>query len=187
MTRKGGGSLSIHQESIDPQLLEAAQEILEEIGLDVTTAVSIMLKRIVKEGGMSFMLSGASQGRKEPAREEPQSKMTKNKAIALFRQKGYALSGTTTFASKNQSADNYWANPGFDVLNGQWNLILNDWKHRMLYLFSIPACGIPASMLVARADKPYQIDLQILYEDSSFTDMRSKTSFARYLIAQLTY
>lgn len=184
---KGEASMPIQDERIDPQLLEAAQEILEEIGLDVTTAVTIMLKRITKEGGISFMLPDGMTGRKAPVSGEPQSRMTKNRAIALFRKNGYALFGTTTFASKNQSAHHYWANPGFDVLNGDWNLILNDWNRRTLYLFAVPARELSADMLVARADKAYQIDLQIMYEDSSFTDMRSKVSFARYLVTSLAY
>ena len=114
-------------------------------------------------------------------------KMTKSKAAALFRQKGYSLNGTTTFSSKNQAAYHYWANPAFDVLTEQWNLILNDWLNRELHLFMIPANSIEPQSLVCRADKPYQIDLQIMYGDSSFTDMRSKMSFAKFLTQTLKY
>ena len=102
--------------------------------------------------------------------------MTKNKAIALFINNGNSFNGNITFASKNKTAYNYLANPAFEVLDSDWFLILNDWVHQEVYLFEIAAKTFRYNQLVSRADKS-QIDLQIMYEDNSFTDTRSKISF----------
>ena len=54
-------------------------------------------------------------------------------------------------------------------------------------LFVIPAHTIAAQSLICRADKPYQIDLHIMYDDPSFTDTRSKMSFAKFLTQSIKY
>ena len=180
-------------DGVDKSLIPEIEEILDVIGLDVSDVINLLFKRIRKEKNVNFLLAKPmaeiENVEKCPAMIEnnEQEKMTKSKAVALFRQNGQNLAGTITFASKNKSADNYWANPTFEVLNDHWNLILNDWKKREIYLFTIPAYSISANWLVCRADKPYQIDLQIMYGDRSFTDMRSKTSFAQFLVMSLEY
>ena len=186
--------------TLDENLILEAEDILDEIGLDITTAIRMTLKKIINEGNVNFLITTSSQANNTSAKNirsniqnavitttKPAIKMTKNKAINYFLREGYKLSGTITFASKNKSADNYWANPNFTTLNNQWNIILNDWIRQELYLFVIPANSINASSLVCRADKKNQIDLQIMYEDPSFTDMRSKISFFKYLVSQLKY
>ena len=183
---------------IDEKLLDNADEVLDEMGLDIGTTIKVMLKRIVREGNPSFLFNNksvkASFDNKEEQQEETVSevkadepiKMTKNKAIALFRNNGITFNGNVTFASKNKTAYNYWANPSFEVLYSDWFLILNDWVRREIYLFEIPAKTYRYNQLVSRADKS-QIDLQVMYEDNSFTDTRSKISFAKYLKDRISY
>lgn len=177
-------------------LLKNTEEVLEETGLDIETAVKVMLKRVAREGNISFLFSGVSLntldnnafygGTAPEIKASEPIKMTKNKAIALFKSNGVRINGNVTFASKNKTAHNYWANPSFEVLDTDWFLILNDWLRRKLYLFKIPAKTYRYNQLVSRADKS-QIDLQIMYEDASFTDSRSKISFAEYLKETVSY
>lgn len=176
-------------ESFDEKLVTEAEEILDNFGLDVVTAIRILLKRIRNERNVNFLLSNAAPVvRKEvPMAEGRAIQMTKSKAIALLKSEGCTFPGYTTYASKNKGACHYWANPGFEVLERQWNLILNDWIRQEIHLFLIPSGAIPANRFVCRADKVHQIDLQIMYDDCSFTDSRSKISFAPYLVKSLKY
>ena len=87
---------------------------------------------------------------------------------------------TFTFASKNSVTNCYWANPNIGMLNNTWDLVLNDNIHYKWYYFQIPANSIKLNQLVL-SDKKYLIDLQIRYNDSSFTDTRSGISFVKWL------
>ncbi len=182
---------------MDEKLLDNAELVLDETGLDAKTAVKVMLKRIARDGNALFLFSGKpvktsfdNKGQKEESISEIKDskpiKMTKNKAIALFKNTGMSINENVTFASKNKAAYNYWANPSFEVLDSDWFLILNDWVRQKMYLFKIPAKTFRYNQLVSRADKS-KIDLQIMYEDNSFTDTRSKISFAKYLKGKISY
>ena len=87
---------------------------------------------------------------------------------------------TFTFASKNSVTNCYWANPNIGMLNNTWDLVLNDNIHYKWYYFQIPANSIKLNQLVL-SDKKYLIDLQIRYNDSSFTDTRSGISLVKWL------
>ena len=96
-------------------------------------------------------------------------------------------SDNVSFSSKNRTANNYWSNPSYDCLNSDWFLILNDWQTNELHLFKIPARSFNRYNLVARADQPHLIDLQIAYRDPTFTDNRSGCSFKKYYVKTIKY
>lgn len=179
---------------IDEQLLQQAEQILETIGLDASTVAKMALKRVIRDGGISFLVSDTLKGSPDPSttnvlsptHNEP-SKITKNIAINLFKSKNFATSRNTTFASKNKASNCYWANPLFESLKQDWYLILNDWQKNELHLFKIPVHALSENDLVCRADNEDKIDLQISYNDPSFTDTRSKISFAQFLISSISY
>lgn len=182
---------------IDENLFNDANVIFNDVGLSMESAITVMLKRVVRDGGFSFLFDVNSvkahylpetkqeENAAEP-KKEAQIKMTKNRAIALFKNEGIVFNNNVTFASKNKSSYNYWANPSFDVLDSDWFLILNDWVNREIHLFEIPAKTFRHDCLVSRADKN-KIDLQIMHDDSLFTDARSKISFAKYLKITISY
>ena len=181
---------------IEQELIDDSIKILENMGLDITTAFKMMLKKISNEKNISFLLSNnifahTSSSNNISNNNSPNNtadiKMTKSKATNLFLSEGITLKGITTFSSKNKSAYTYWANPEFKVLETQWNLILNDWAKRELHLFSIPANSISTHSMVCRNDKEYQIDIQIMYDDKTFTDNRSKISFSKFHIKTIKY
>lgn len=183
---------------VQEDTLDQATGVLEDLGLDVESAVRMFLKRIVKEQSVAFVLPSAnivSAPQPVVERVAPQTEtvkadrgeMRKSLAMKMFRERGKYIDKNITFSSKNRSTYHYWANPDFSVLKEDWNLILNDWVNRKLYLFRIPAHSIHEQDLVARNDKPNLIDIQILEDNPSFIDRRSEYSFRRFLIDQIDY
>ena len=183
---------------VQGETLDQATAILEDLGLDVESAVRMFMKRLVKERSVAFLLSSVSNvavQRYETESATTQTEMVKvdrgemrkGLAMKLFRERGKYIDKNVTYSSKNRTTYNYWANPDFSVLKGDWTLILNDWVNRKLYLFRIPAKTISANELIARNDKPNLIDIQILEDNPSFVDRRSEYSFRRFLIDQIDY
>ena len=180
---------------IEDQLLQDAEQILEKLGLDANTVAKMALKRVVRDGGISFLIADLPKIEVELAVAPPvlvisnadQNRITKSAATNLFKSKGYTTNHNVTFASKNKVGNYYWANPLFDALKQDWYLILNDWNKNELHLFKIPIHALTANDLVSRSDNEDKIDLQIAYNDTTFTDSRSKISFARFLVASISY
>ena len=195
---------------VDELLLNDANKIFDEVGLDLQAVLKMVLKRVVRENSIAFIVSKNSEIQPEKeektmfhdngnrisavtvpikANEEKQDKvnMTKSIAVRLLRSRGYDIAKNVTFASKNRVSSNYWANPDFGLLDGDWSLILNDWLTKKLYLFFIPAHTINYSELTPRNDKNSLIDLQIMYLDPTFTDNRSDYSFSKYLVGEIYY
>lgn len=106
-----------------------------------------------------------------------------------------------TFASKNKGSHTYWANPNVRMLFTDWYLILNDTAKRQLHLFYIPSntfihistkykCNGINELYEKNPNDKLQkrlIDLQINYNDSLFTDIRSNIEFAKYIVASKDY
>lgn len=115
------------------------------------------------------------------------SKMTKSEAVSLALQNDLNVSANCTFASLNSGVSKYWANPNIRVLSDDWWLICNDSANHKLYYFCIPQNSLDEENLVVRKDKPNLIDLQIYYNDETFTDSRSKISFAEWLVKSIDY
>lgn len=183
---------------LDDNLIDEAKSIFDYYGLDIQTSIKMFLTRVTKDKSVSFLFNQANKAQIETSIDtvavssntsliDNTVKMTKNYAIRLFTNKGYTVARSITFASKNKSAYNYWANPNFDILNEDWSLILNDNKKQKLYLFNIPAKTILKSQLTPRADIVDVIDLQIRYNDITFTDNRSGFSFAQFFVNEINY
>ncbi len=182
---------------INQTVIEQAEEICDNNNLSLDIAIAIMIKKIAKDQSISFLFNNHAQPESgtvsidSPLKvQQPiiykEAHMTKTIAKSLFEAKGIAISRNYTFASKNATAYNYWANPYTGMLKNDWYLILNDSLRRSLYLFIIPAGSINAMDMCVRNDKPDIIDLQIVYNDSRFTDSRSGRSFARFLKTEKT-
>ena len=183
---------------VQADTLDQATGILEDLGLDVESAVRMFLKRVVKDQSVAFVLPSANTVRApQPIVERvaPQTEtvktdrgeMRKTLAVKMFRERGRYIDKNVTYSSKNRTTYNYWSNPNFSVLEEDWTFILNDWVNRKLYLFRIPRNSISASELVGRNDQPDLIDIQILEDNPNFVDRRSDFSFRRFLIDEMEY
>ena len=180
---------------VDEQLLRNAERILEEIGLDASAVAKMALKRVVRDGGISFLVTDVPRIEIQTPVEtvaqipvvEETGRINKSAAVNLFRRNSVYTNNNVTFASKNKAGNYYWANPLFDALKQDWYLILNDWIKKELHLFKIPAHALKESDLVSRSDNEEKIDLQIAYNDVTYTDGRSKVSFDRFHIKSISY
>lgn len=182
---------------LDEKLLAETEEIFENFGVDMQTGMKMFLTRVRKDKTLSFLFDRTEQSANESPDRKPSKtdgstniddfKMTKWRARCLFSNRGQNVSSYVTFASSNQSTANYWANPNFELLSRNWSLILNDNRKHKLYLFNIPAHSISKPRLVARADIPTLIDLQIMYNDTTFTDIRSHYSFSKFYVDEIEY
>jgi antitoxin component of RelBE/YafQ-DinJ toxin-antitoxin module len=180
---------------VDEQLLNDAEQILEQIGLDASTVAKMALKRVVRDGGISFLVTDVPRIEVQAAAEtvaqipviEESGRINKSAAVNLLRRNSVYINNNVTFASKNKAGNYYWANPLFDVLKQDWYLILNDWMKKELHLFKMPAHTLKESDLVSRSDNEEKIDLQIAYNDTTFTDGRSKVSFVDFLVKTIQY
>ena len=111
--------------------------------------------------------------------------ITKSNAIDLCTKNGIFVQQTNNYATKNSTQDTYWINPGIDNLNKKWSLILNDNINKIIYYFEIPPYTFSRSQFRMKNNK--QIDLQINYGDSKFTDKTSNISFAKWLVKTINY
>jgi antitoxin component of RelBE/YafQ-DinJ toxin-antitoxin module len=189
--------------SIDDSVIDSVQRVIEPFGVDIEMVIKILLNRISKEKNLDFLLANVrmkedtitfkeetvdvKKSISEPIEKNTVRDMRKALAISIFRGKSVTFNGNITFASKNRTANNYWANPSFEALEIEWFLILNDWINRVLYLFKVPSGAISQEELISRADNNNQIDLQILYNDTNFRDTRSNYIFKRFLIMSENY
>ncbi len=169
---------------VDSLLSKEVQSVLDEVGIDIDTVIKMTLKRIARDGSVAFLLADGGATRQASGDDR---RMTKGQAVSLLEAKGVQFNRNVTFASKNRAANHYWNNPGFDVLEQDWYLILNDWMNRELHLFCVPAGAIDRASLVCRNDQQERIDLQIRYGDPTYTENRSKLHFAEYHVMDLTY
>lgn len=115
------------------------------------------------------------------------SLLSKQDIKALCQKNGFIIQDNYTKARKNRTQNNYWANPNVKYLLKDWNLVLDDNSNNILYCFKIPANSIKLCQIKMRNDKPYQIDLQIQYNDPLFTDKRSKILFNKWLVKEINY
>lgn len=189
--------------SVEDSIISSVYEVIEPLGMDVDIVIKILLNRISREKNLDFLIANAKA--KEGVKtlnEEPMlvknttgrlfaensvRDMRKSLAISIFRSKGIVFSDNITYASKNRTAYNYWANPTFERLELDWFLILNDWINRVIYLFKIPSGAISQDDLIARGDNNNQIDLQILYNDPNFRDTRSNYIFKEFIVMSENY
>jgi antitoxin component of RelBE/YafQ-DinJ toxin-antitoxin module len=178
--------------------INEVEEVLNEIGMDVRNAINIFLMKIINDQDVSFLFSKEQKTTIVPKEEinvekhyrSPKVKrMTKSKAVALFKQEGINFDNyeNVVFSSKNKTTDVYWSNPSFNHLKINWCLILNDNINNKLYLLEVAADSISEDVLIPRADQTNLIDLQIMYGDPTFTDMRSKYSFAKFVKKTISY
>ncbi len=175
---------------IDDVLMQEASVVLDTIGMDVDTVVRMTLKRVIRDGGISFLVADLKNESDPIPQKEPNEvsgRINKGMAVSRLRKMGHEIGKSVTFASKNRAAHNYWANPPFDVLKNDWYLILNDWAKEELHLFKVPGNALSYHDLVCRNDRQDRIDLQICYEDPTFTDNRSKISFMRFHMGSSSY
>lgn len=181
---------------IEEDILKEVETILDDKGFDLEIITKMLVKKVYKEKNADFLLNTNRVLINEKntfshnnTRSTNENKMRKSLAISLFKAEGINFNaGNITYASKNKGAYNYWANPYITYFEEDWYLILNDQFSNKLYLFYVPDGDINSKIdLTTRGDDENVIDLQVAYNDPTFTDNRSKFSFRRFLIKEIKY
>lgn len=184
---------------IELEQYEGLGDILGEIGVDLENAISMFLKKIVRDKNISFLfnedkvLESANMEKVKYFSKENTlnvREMSKKKAELLFNEKKLLTNKPYfyTYATKNRSADVFWANPNFRCLELNWYLILNDYINKRLHLFYIPPKSISSNRLAQKSESsPNLIDLRIIYDDPTFTDESSQISFRSFYIESIDY
>ena len=191
---------------IERNSLERVKSILNETYVNFNMLMQMVVNRVAEERSIDWIINRQSNTRQPRVEEGSNSdnlnqetnlpvnmiedavtRMTKSVAIRMFKGRDNIIHDHSVFASKNRSGHYYWANPNFDIVNHEWSLILNDIINKTLYLFYIPQNTYSRDDFVARTDNDNLIDMQIMYNDPTFTDNRSHISFRRYLVDSIRY
>lgn len=122
-----------------------------------------------------------------PSNPTKKSNMTRSQAVNILRQHDIYIEPTYTLAAKNTALPVYWSNPSIDCLTKPWYLVLNDYLHDTLYVFYIPGNSLSLLQLQTRMDQKEKINLEIQYDDSTFTDRKSGVSFRKYFLKEIKY
>lgn len=175
---------------ITEEIYDNAIKVLDDVGLTASLAVNLFLSKVVKEQSISWMFEKKQEHGGNDVVNQPtgleQVRLTKNNAIRKFLNAGIDVKGEVTLASKNIAQPIYWANPPLDVLVKDWSLILNDNIAKKLYLLFLPKNSMSLGQFKTRADRP-KLDIQIYYNDSTFTERRSGRSFSRFFVSEIDY
>lgn len=175
---------------ITEEIYDNAIKVLDDVGLTASLAVNLFLSKVVKEQSISWMFEKKHEhGGNDVVNQLTgfeQVRLTKNNAIRKFFNAGIDVKGEVTLASKNSAQPIYWANPPLDVLVKDWSLILNDYIAKKLYLLFFPKNSMSLGQFKTRADRP-KLDIQIYYNDRTFTERRSGCSFSRFFVGEIDY
>lgn len=117
-------------------------------------------------------------------------KRAKNEALAYLADKGISVGKKVTYAVKQSSKNEFWANPKTDLLNHDWWLILNNNETMELIVIKMPKNALKLKAqdqngLMVRADKTDLIDLNI--DAVSLRDRKSNVDFASYVVKRIKY
>lgn len=108
----------------------------------------------------------------------------KRTAKQFLEENGVKLSKCLNYAKRQELREEFWINPRVEVINQDWNLILNNQFKNELIVLKIPAGSFKMQSgseigLFARKDKSEYIDLNIL--EDQLIDRRSKCDFSKFV------
>ena len=118
-----------------------------------------------------------------------QGKRAKNEAVSVIEKTGFVFYHKVTYATLQPSKQAFWANPSANLVNSDWNIILNDTEHSELIVLQIPASTLQIRTdsigLVTRKDAPNRIDLSI--DQETLIDTKSGINFSSFVATKVKY
>ncbi len=117
-------------------------------------------------------------------------KRAKSEAIQYLANKGVNIGKNVSYAVKQGNKDEFWANPDVDMLQKEWEIILNNNVKMELIVLKVPANTFflktnTDTGLLVRSDKPNRIDLNI--NTVTLKDKKTGTDFLPYVIKRINY
>ncbi|MCL2593886.1 MAG: type I restriction enzyme HsdR N-terminal domain-containing protein [Defluviitaleaceae bacterium] len=159
------------------------KEIISQI-IDVVR-ISVSKKEDISTPSQSSISSRIDSNKRLSELADNQ-KLDKPEAIKLCTDNGInILNKKSTFASLNSNGKTYWANPNKNLLNDDWWILLSDHKRKNIHIFMVPASSISESQMKFRNNG--LIEMDIMYDDKSFEDLKSKIKFSTWLLKTVSY
>lgn len=117
-------------------------------------------------------------------------KRTKSEAISFLALNGIPIGKNPTYAALQAKTGKFWANPKINLLNEDWEIILNNNELMELIVMRIPAKSLKIQSgnnigLHVRQDKADMIDLNI--DAKTFIDRTSKIDFSSFICKKIKY
>ncbi len=117
-------------------------------------------------------------------------KRAKTEAINYLNEHGVIIDKSATYSVLLDDGSAFWANPRTNLLDVDWDIILNDNANMELIVMRIPKKSLRLATtdengLLVRADKPEQIDIKI--DSQSYIDKRSGVDFSSYIVNRISY
>lgn len=117
-------------------------------------------------------------------------KRLKTEAIQYLKSQGISLGKKVSYASKQPKKEEFWVNPNVDILNGDWELILNNNVTFELVVMHVPSHTFKLRTasekgLFVRTDRSDCIDLNL--NTMTFKDRRSGLDFSPYITHRIKY
>lgn len=117
-------------------------------------------------------------------------KRTKSEAISFLALNGIPIGKNPTYAALQAKTGKFWANPKINLLNEDWEIILNNNELMELIVMRIPAKSLKIQSgnnigLHVRQDKADRIDLNI--DAKTFIDRTSKIDFSSFICKKIKY
>lgn len=117
-------------------------------------------------------------------------KRAKAEAIQYLQSNGIVLGKSVSYAVKQSNKDEFWMNPNVDMLQQDWELILNNNIAMELIVLKVPAntFSLQDEMhagLIVRSDRPERIDLNL--DMQTMKDRKTGIDFLPYVIKRIKY
>lgn len=177
---------------IDETLFNKLEKQFSIFGVTFQDGVNIVLETFVDDNEGFVLNTKASKNVKKQISNtiKDENQMSKAMAIRIFERMGVSIDKPCTYASRGDinktNYDFYWANPSFDCLEKDWNIILNEKYQKKLTLLQVPKKSFTHNNMKSRTDK-HLIDLRIRCDDNSYYDLGSGNYFKEYYICTIDY
>lgn len=114
----------------------------------------------------------------------------KREALAFLKDNSVILGECINYAKRLETKEEFWVNPRTEVLEKDWNLVLNNQYKKEITVLTIPAYTFQLNDdgqegFYVRADKNFYIDLRI--EEQGLVDKRSKIRLVEYITKRIRY
>lgn len=161
------------------QYMEEALFLMELIGINIFSNKE-------KQKTKGNLLSAVAN----PSDEQIEIR-AKREAKAFLEDNGYHFSNSWNYGKLQETNNCFWLNPKADLLNSNWDIVLNNQLENTLILLNIPRNSISVGKekaggnLIVRSDKPDLIDLKI--DKETLVDKTSGFDFKKYVVKKYSY
>lgn len=111
----------------------------------------------------------------------------------LTNRRGLTFDKNTSYATLQKGKKYFWINPKYHLLNENWKIVLNNTIEHKLIIMNIPKSSLRLKDannilgLITRKDANHKDEIDLEIDASNYTDRRSKVSFSKFIIDEISY